>query len=204
MKNINIFEGIDEKEINKILKNLDTETINISKNDIIMDNNSYHNTIGIILNGEANIEKYDYNGNRVIIEKLKKISLFGDIFSNFEGEIEIIAKVDCEVLLIDYDNLINKNKNRIFINNLFQLLVNKNKKLNTRLDILSKRTIRDKLVSYISSISNKSRRYITLPFTYTDLADYLCVDRSAMMRELKKMKNDGIIKTDGKKIKLLS
>ena len=202
MKNINIFDSIEEKEKNKILKNLDTSPVLFSKKSTIIDNSNINNIIGVILKGEANVLKYDYDGNRFIIEKLEKNSLFGDIFSRFDGEIEVVAVTDCEVLLFSYEDLINKNKNRLFINNLFQLLTYKIKKINVQVDILSKKTIRDKLIKYFKSISNKKN--IEIPFNYTDLADYLCVDRSAMMRELKKMKDEGIIEVNGKKIKLLT
>ena len=205
MKIKDVFEGIEEKEKDKILKNLDIETIVFSKNEIILDNSNKENNIYIILKGEANIEKYDYDGNRFIVEKLKDNSIFGSIFSTFSGEIEVIAKEECTVLIFSYNNLIFKNKNKIFINNLMELLTYKINNLNNKIDILSKRTIRDKLIKYLLILSNeKIKKYISLPFTYTDLADYLCVDRSAMMRELKKMKEENIIKINGKKIKLLS
>ena len=76
--------------------------------------------------------------------------------------------------------------------------------LNGRLEVLSKRTIREKLLGYFNlMVKGKMNRYFYLPFSYTELADYLAIDRSAMMREIKNLKDEGFIKTNGHKITLL-
>ena len=76
--------------------------------------------------------------------------------------------------------------------------------LNTRIELLTKRNIRDKLVSYFNLLSSKTLyKTITIPFSYTDLADYLSIDRSAMSRELKYLEDENFIKRNGKKISLL-
>ena len=75
---------------------------------------------------------------------------------------------------------------------------------NKRIEILSKRTIREKLLSYFTLLSGKGfNKTITLPFSLTNLADYLSVDRSAMMRELKTLSDEGFISKNGKIITLL-
>ena len=205
MENKNIFSGIEEKEMDKILKALDTKPIEFLKNRTIITNTMDKIMIGILLSGTANVEKYDYDGNRFILEKLEKNSVFGEVFSRFGGDISVVATSDCEVLLFEYSTFINKNKNRLFLTNMFELLSQKIVELNIRIDILSKRSIRDKLLTYFLVLTKDNPSQIfTLPFTYTDLADYLCVDRSAMMREIKKMKELGILKTKGRKIKLFS
>ena len=77
-------------------------------------------------------------------------------------------------------------------------------KLNTRIELLTKKNIRDKLLSYFDILASKKlNRTFVLPFSLTDLADYLSVDRSAMMRELSHLKEDGIIEKNGNKITLL-
>ena len=76
--------------------------------------------------------------------------------------------------------------------------------LNTRVEILTKRSIREKLRGYFNILSTRNlSKTFTLPFSLTDLADYLSVDRSAMMRELKLLKDDGFILKTGNKIKLI-
>ena len=203
MKVVSLLEGINETDINKILKNIEGNRIKYKKNEkIILDNNNYE-IIGLIMNGFINIEKYDYNGNRIIIEKMGKNSIFGNLFINFKNDISIVATSDCEVLYFNYDILIRKNKNLIV--NLMEIYTKKIIDLNIRIEVLSKRSIRDKLMTYFLIISNyKKNKKIILPWTYTDLADYLSMDRSAMMREIKKLKEEGIIKIDDKKITIIS
>ena len=84
------------------------------------------------------------------------------------------------------------------------LLLEEINSLNTRIEILSKRTIREKLLTYFNIISTKNiSKSFTLPFSLTDLADYLSVDRSAMMREIGYLRKDKIIDKIGNKITLL-
>lgn len=200
---MNIFDGLEEKDIEKILKNLEGEKKLFEKNRKIASNKD--NVIGIIINGEANLEKYDYNGNRLIVEKLERNSLFGELFYKFKNDTILIAKTDCEVLFFKYDNFIKKNKNINILINMNKLLSEKILNLNTRIEILSKRSIKDKLLSYFSYLTNyKKNKSFLLPLTYTDLADYLAIDRSAMMREIKKLKEERYIKTNGKKITLIT
>jgi len=87
---------------------------------------------------------------------------------------------------------------------MLQLLSNKLKNMNERIEVLTKRTIREKLLEYFSILSKKKvSKSFLLPFSFTDLADYLSIDRSAMMRELKNLKEDGFIESKGKRITLL-
>ena len=205
-----IFEGIEEEDIKKMLKCFDAKTRTFKKDRTIVTNIINIKMIGIILEGTANVERYDYNGNRSIIEKLEKNSVFGEVFSRLGSDISVIATSDCEVLFIEYEHLIKRCKkgciyHSILTNNVLQLLSKKIVDLNERLEILSKRTIRDKLLSYFELLANNNpKRSFNLPFTYTDLADYLSIDRSAMMREIKNLKEEGFIETNGKKITLKS
>ena len=205
-----IFEGIEEEDIKKMLKCFDAKTRTFKKDRTIVTNIINIKMIGIILEGTANVERYDYNGNRSIIEKLEKNSVFGEVFSRLGSDISVIATSDCEVLFIEYEHLIKRCKkgciyHSILTNNVLQLVSKKIVDLNKRLEILSKRTIRDKLLSYFELLANNNpKRSFNLPFTYTDLADYLSIDRIAMMREIKNLKEEGFIETSGKKITLKS
>ena len=201
-----IFEGISETDIEKMLKCFEARKLTFKKDRTIVTNIINVKLIGIMLSGTANMERYDYNGNRSIIEKLLPNSVFGEVFFRLGNDISVIATSDCEVLFIEYENIIKKCKkgclyHNILTNNMLKLLSQKIVELNERVEILSKRSIRDKLLSYFELLaSSNPKRSFLLPFTYTDLADYLSVDRSAMMRELKNLKEEGFIQTNGKKI----
>ena len=205
-----LFEGISDEDIEKMLKCFEARKMTFKKDRTIVTNIINVNLVGIILSGTANLERYDYNGNRSIIEKLEANSVFGEVFSRLGSDISVIATSDCEILLIEYDHIIKRCKkgctyHSTLTNNMLKLLSNKIVELNKRLEILSKRSIRDKLLSYFELLASDSpKRSFTLPFTYTDLADYLSVDRSAMMREIKNLKEEGFIKTNGRKITIIS
>jgi len=199
-----IFDGIDEKDISKLIKNLDANIINYDKGITISKNTNTEKIIGIILDGTANIEKYDYNGNKTIIDKLERNSIFSDIFLYTKSDISIITTSKCQVLVFEYNSLLKNLKNTVLVNNIFIMFTDKIIKLNIRIELLSKRTIKDKLLTYFKILSNnKFNKTFNLPFTYTELADFLSIDRSAMMREIKKLKDKGYIETNNRKIKLI-
>lgn len=206
MKVKSIFDGIEESDMARMLNCFGARFISYKKDRTIITNIINTKVIGIILKGTADIIRYDYNGNRSIIEKLEENSVFGEVFSRVGSEVSVVATTDCEVVFIDYDHIINRCKKNcsyhaVFANNVLQLLSTKIVDLNDRLEVLSKRTIRDKLLTYFNLLAkNKPNRTFILPFTYTDLADYLSVDRSAMMREIKILKEEGFIEANGKRI----
>lgn len=208
MDGLTIFKNINLMEIECMLKCFEARKIVFKKERTIVSNVMNTKMIGVILSGSANMIRYDYNGNRTIIEKLEEDSVFGEVFSYLGSDISVVATSDCEVLFIDYNHLVNRCKKNCphhakLTDNVLQLLSKKIIDLNGRLEVLSKRSIRDKLLSYFDLlIKRKGTRTFTLPFNYTELADYLSVDRSAMMREIKNLKDEGFITTNGRKISL--
>lgn len=208
MNSLPIFKNIKESDILKMMSYFKSERVKYQSDDIIFSNTSNFNQVGIILYGTANMIRYDYNGNRSIIENLEENSIFGKMFSYVDNEISIIATSDCEVLLFDYDLLIKKCDNNCtnhvkIMDNILDLLSLKIMSLNERVVVLSKRCIKDKLLCYFDIIAKrKGKKSFSLPLTYTELADYISVDRSAMMREIRNLKNKGLITSNGKKINL--
>lgn len=167
--------------------------------------------ICILLSGKADLIRYDLKGNKDIIERFYSNDIFGEAFYpvNINNELFVLATENCEVLLFLYDDIrvkcrTNCKFHTTIVSNLFELTLKRTIHQNTRIEILSKRTIREKLLSYFSILSgNGFNKTITLPFSLTNLADYLSVDRSAMMRELKSLSTEGFIIKKGNKIKLL-
>jgi len=208
MHDLTIFNNIDKCDVERMLKCFEARVLEYKRERTIVSNMLNTNLVGIILNGTANMLRYDYNGNRTIIEKLEKDSVFGQVFSYLGNDISVVATSDCEILFIDYNNLIHRCRkscvcHTILTDNILKLLSKKIIELNGRLEVLSKRSIRDKLLSYFNLlVKGKTGRTFYLPFTYTELADYLSVDRSAMMREIKNLKEEGFIATSGRKISL--
>lgn len=169
------------------------------------------NQFCVVLEGEADLVRYDLNGNKTIIEHFSKNDVFGEVFYivTINNELFVEAKKNCEILFFSYNNIHTKCRSnckfhQILSENLPEIILNKVTSLNTRIELLTKRSIREKLLGYFSILSSRNlTKSFTLPFSLTDLADYLSVDRSAMMRELGVLKNEGFIKKVGNKITLL-
>ena len=169
------------------------------------------NQICILIDGSADLIRYDFKGNKNIIEHFSSNEIFGEIFYqiNTNNEFFVLAKKKCEVLFFSYDNFQKKCKHNCkfhetLVSSLPNLMLKKMVDLNVHIEVLSKRSIREKILGYFTILSNQNlNKTFSLPYSFTDLADYLNVDRSAMMRELKILKEDGFIKKTGNKITLL-
>lgn len=204
-----LFSKISVNEKEKLLRLLETNILSFPKNTTML-SSTKDNIIGVILEGYAQIIRTDYNGNRTIIEELNEESIFGTVISSLNSnEYEIITKENTKVLIIDYDSIINYQNTSYkyynqFIKNLLEITTNIIEEKNERIQILTKKTIRDKLLEYFNTYCKKhGTRIIYLPFSYTDLADYIAADRSAMSRELGYLKEEGFINTKGRRINIL-
>lgn len=169
------------------------------------------NQICIVLSGEVDLLRYDLNGNKTIIGHFVENDIFGEVFypANTNNELFVMARKNSEILFFTYDSLSNKCRrncdfHKTLISSLSELFLDQIVSLNLRIELLTKRSIRGKILSYFEILSKGSlRKSFTLPYSYTDLADFLSVDRSAMMRELKLLIDEGFINKNGNKITLL-
>ena len=181
------------------------------KDEIITTYINKRNQFCILINGEADLVRYDYDGNKTIVEHFTQNDIFGEVFYiiSTNNELFVKARKNCEVLFFSYKNLKQKCKSnckfhQMLNDNLSELILNKVTLLNTRIELLAKRSTRDKLLGYFNVLSTRHfSKTFSLPFSLTDLADYLSVDRSAMMREIKFLKEEGFIDKTGNKITLL-
>lgn len=165
----------------------------------------------ILISGSADLVRYNFNGNRTIVEHFAQNDIFGETFYTIttNNELFVESRTECEVLFFNYNDIHQKCKSSCkFHEKLNQLLPElillKMIELNGRVELLTKRSIREKILAYFSMISQqKLSRTFIIPFSYTDLADYLSIDRSAMMREIKNLIEEGFIKKNKNKITLL-
>jgi CRP-like cAMP-binding protein len=206
----NLFENISEKNKEKILKILEANTFTFKKNTTILSFLKKYNIIGFVEEGYIQIIETDYNGNKIIMEEVKENEIFGSMFSSISNdECSIITKEDSKITIIEYSNIIQGNKTNYsfyhqFIFNLLNILSNKINEKNNHIEILTKKSIRNKLLEYFKIMSKKTgSKNIFLSLSFTELAEYLAIDRSAMSRELKNLKDEGFIEIKNKKITLL-
>ena len=194
-----------ENSCNKVQKKT------FDKNEVITSYIQKRNQFCILISGNADLVRYDLNGNRTIIDHFTDTDVFGEVFYDVttNNELLVEAKSKCEVLIYSYQNIHYKCKQNCKFHQklseyLPELILDKVTSLNMRVELLTKRSTRDKLLGYFNLLSTRTlSKTFKLPFSLTDLADYLSVDRSAMMRELKLLKEENFIKKDGKMITLL-
>ena len=197
--------------INKLKSNCFLGEIKeFQENEIITTFLIRRNQFCILLDGEAQLLTYDKEGNKKIIYCYKKNDLFGEaLFKIYiDRELFVLAKKKCSVLFFPYDTIENCNKHCLFhlelLRNLPDLILNGIAEQNFRMLLLSHKSVRDKLLTYFQNLAREnSSKNIEIPFSLTDLADYLMIERTAMMRELKRLKDENIIKKNNNKITLL-
>ncbi|HCT65591.1 MAG TPA: Crp/Fnr family transcriptional regulator [Lachnospiraceae bacterium] len=211
MCNCPLFYGIDHNNCIEMLSCFESSTKNFALGETICNYSHSNNKIGILQYGSANMIRIDHDGNRTILETLEKNSVFGEALAfsgNSEDSLFVECKKPCGVIFLDYDHITKMCENAcmhhtLLLQNMFRLIAEKLLVMSNRVEVLSHRTIRGKLMCYfnITSATQKSLSF-QLPFSVSALADYICTDRSAMMRELKNMKNENIIEMDKRNVSL--
>lgn len=212
LKQVTLFQKIEEHELLLMLKCIGAKTIHYKKGQMLIMAGDKVSSVGIVLSGQAHVIREDMNGNQMIVTELQASDLFGETFACVEmnnSPVTVMAMTDCEVMWIDYHCVITTCSSSCsfhtrLIGNMLRLMALKNLKLNSRLEVLSKRSIRERLLAYLALQAERSgNRTFQIPFDRSKLADYLCTDRSALSRELGKMRDEGILEFEKHKFKLL-
>lgn len=165
--------------------------------------------VGVLIRGRADLVRYDYAGTRTILERIEAGGVFGEVlaFAPELGDcVEVVSGGESEALFMEYDHIMKRCEKACahhskLVRNMFRLVTEQTRRLSRRVEVLSRRSIREKLQCYfrICRLEAGSDSF-TLPFTLSALADYISTDRSAMMRELKKMRAEGVVVIDGRQV----
>ena len=200
---------LDETRLLQFKNNL-SSCVNVKRKmfynkDLILSYAPIKRKIGFITYGKANIVKMDKNGNTTIMRDLKENDIFSNLFfQDSEDEIYIMSNGETEVIFIDYYTILkNCNKQCPFHNKLvlalFDLLILDNKQQNEKIELLSKRTVEEKILYFLKQRMNENNIF-KVTTSYKAISEYLFVDRSNLMRELKKMEDKGLIEKHDKTI----
>lgn len=202
LKNTYMFNGINESEIEGMLKCLNARTMLYKKNEYILRNGETVNSIGMVLEGLALIEKEDIWGNRTIISEISPGSLYAESYAclcKLPAEISVIASDNTTVMLFDIRRILTTCSSSCgfhtkLIQNLLYTIAQKNVLLTKKMEYISKKTIKEKLLAYLSSEAMKAGSpTFNIPFNRQELADFLSVDRSALSSEISRLQKKGII-----------
>ena len=167
--------------------------------------------LGVVVQGAVELVRLDSAGTRTILERLDPGGVFGEslAFAPVLGDcVEVVSAGDTQVLFMEYGHLMRRCEKACahhsqLVTNMFRLLAEQARHLGRRVEVLSRRTIREKLLCYFSICALEAeKKSFPLPFTLSALADYISADRSAMMRELKKLREQGKVSVDGRQVTL--
>ncbi|MBQ8293622.1 MAG: Crp/Fnr family transcriptional regulator [Bacilli bacterium] len=197
-----LFHNIEDFNVIPMLGCIAGYKKSYEKGQIIFSEGDLINEIGIVLKGKVELSKYGYNGNKSIIVTLEAPQMFGESYACSEIKkipVDIISIEDSEILFVNVERILKTCSNACsfhnkMISNLLTAVANKNIVLNKKIEITSKRTTREKLLTYLFlKAKEEGKKQFTIEYDRQSLADYLEVDRSGLSVEISKLCKEGII-----------
>lgn len=204
--NVSLFEGIPAAELESILGCLGVRDRRYRRGDAILREGDPVEMVAVVLAGSVQIERTDTAGNRMILASFGSGEVFAEsiVCAGLErSPVSVFAVEDSSVLFIPFRRLIRPCGKTCaghyrLVENMLKLLAGKNLVLSGKIEISGKRSIREKVLAYLSMERKKAgTSEFLIPFNRNELADFLCTDRSALSRELSRMRGEGLIGYEG-------
>ena len=211
LKRTKLFFGVGDEDILTMLSCLGARLRTYKKGEYVLRQGEHLGDILVLAEGSLYIQKDDYWGNRTILGHIGAGEIFGEAYVAPENGAlmnDVIAAQDSSVFFFDVKRVITTCSSAccfhtMVVQNLFFAISEKNRSLVRKLDHISRRTTREKLLAYLSEEAKKQNSAdIPIPFNRQQLADYLSVDRSAMSNELCKMRDDGLLEFERSRFRL--
>ena len=207
-----LFEGIKPEDLQAMLTCLGYRIGTYHKGETIALEDEYIKYIGIILEGTVDMIKEDLWGNKTMLVRMRKDELFGETFACGEDSLSVVTFSvieDASILFLPFDRVMHTcTMTCVFhhrlIENMVHIIANKNRDLMRKVEVISKKNLREKILAYLSIQSQiHQTRYFEIPLGRVELAEYLCADRSALTRELANMRAAGLIVYDKNMFRIL-
>ena len=201
------FRGVPAEEMPAVLEQIDACEIRVKKGEVVVMDAS--RPIGVVLDGLIQIVQDDYWGTRSIIHMLIPGKTIGESFTSFPGvnlNQKAVAQKDTLLLAFSKEKLVSGMfpEQKLILENLLGIYSIHQRIFLQKFQLLSRRKTRDRLLAYFSMIAlEKGSSSFTVPFTRQEMADYLCVERSAMCTALSAMQREGILRIKGRAVELL-
>ncbi len=207
-----LFNGIAKDDLSTMLHCIGYHFTSYQKGEIVAFESETIRHVGIVLSGAVDMIKEDLWGNKTLLMRIGRDDLFGESFACGDDHTSVVTfqvSEAAEVLFLSFDHVMhNCAKSCAFhhqlIENMVRIIAGKNRDLMHKVEIISRKTLREKILAYLSIYSqSQNSRYFEIPLGRIEWAEYLCADRSALTRELAGMKADGLIDYDKNYFKIL-
>ncbi len=207
-----LFAGIKAEERKAMLSCIGYHIGTFRKGEIVAFEAENIRHIGIVISGAVDMVKEDLWGNKTMLVRIRQNEIFGETFACGSDNLSVVTFLvseEAQILFMPFDRVMHSctmacQFHHRLIENMVKVIANKNRDLMQKVDVVSKRTIREKLLAYLSiQAQQQNSRYFEIPMGRVELAEYLCIDRSALTRELAKMKEDGLIDYDKNSFRIL-
>ncbi len=201
MLQIDLFEHVENNQVLELLKCFGIKTKTFKTNSYVLKTGSRINFLGVMLSGTALVTKNDALGKPTVLETLKTNDIFGHntvCFGLNKSPVDIIAQSECEILFLPFDKVVTPCAKLCpyhlqLIKNVMKMISKRNSLLTDKIDILGQKTTREKILALLYSYKTEDKTF-TIPYSRAGMAEFLGVDRSAMSRELCKMRDEGLLK----------
>ena len=206
-----LMRGLTDREIVEVLHCLSAAERSFGRGETLFRAGDILRTLGVVLEGTVCLEKVDFWGNRSLLAQVGPGEIFGEVYACEPGRplhVDVTAGEAGKALLLDVERLLRTCTSACpfhtrLIRNLLGVVAGRAYGLSRKLEHVSGRTTRAKLLSYLSEQAERagSGRF-SIPFSRQELADYLAVDRSAMSTELGKLRKEGVLTCDKNRFEL--
>lgn len=197
-----LFDGIRPEDMGGMLSCIGYHISAYKKGQIIAFEEENIRHVGIVLSGAVDMVKEDLWGNRTLLVRSRKNEMFGETFACGEDTTSVVtfaAYEDARILFLPFNRVMHTCSHacgfhQTLVENMVRVIAGKNRDLMRKVEVVSKKSLREKILAYLSiqSQAQKSSAF-EIPLGRVEWAEYLCADRSALTRELAKMKEEGLI-----------
>ena len=197
-----LFSGIRPEDMDGMLGCIGHHVKRYQKGEIIAFEEEIIHHVGVVLRGSVDMLKEDVWGNRTLLLRSYASDVFGETFACGEDNLSVVtfaAAEDTEVMFLSFCRVMHTCTHacvfhQTLIENMVRIIARKNRELMRKIEVVSKKTLREKILAYLSiQAQNQGTRRFEVPLGRVEWAEYLCADRSALTRELARMKEEGLI-----------
>ena len=198
-----LFAGIAPTDMEGMLGCIGYHVRAFQKGEIIAFEEENINHVGVVLSGAVDMIKEDVWGNRTMLLRTYPEDIFGETFACGEDSLSVVtfvASQDCRVMFLSFCRVMHTcthacQFHQTLVENMVRLIARKNRELMRKVEVVSKKTLREKILAYLSiQAQSQGKKSFEIPLGRVEWAEYLCADRSALTRELSKMQEDGLIR----------